>query len=455
MLERNHRPHSRAVARIRRNDDALSGSAIADDSEYVAARQKLADTISEVMAPRRSSHMTCMRSEGLNSMGVMDEKFDSVAAVDAMDDIVDELLYHVDYKGCEMIAKRNPGWCETLFTTKGRATLGPVYYFMIAWSACVVAFFRYHVDVTLNVVVEPWIDMEAIPLLLISVGLMFLVVFRTQTTYRKWNQARTAWTAVNASCRALALQACVYLRDLDAASSVCRYLVVFVLSVRFWLREEPLPEDLVSDLLTPEGLAYLSERAETTELQTRVEGDASQSFHFKNTTAPIPVLDVMRGIVKQAHEKKQIGPFYSMMEGHFKLLQHHLHTMEKVLDTQIPYAYITHVRTAIFVYCISIPFFLVKDYGWYTVLFVTFYCYVVIGLENLAVEIENPFGTDANDLPMDAYCCQITRDICDIVKRRQACTAEAGDTYEERKGGDNDVEEDEDDDDDDADDDDD
>merc|ERR1719356_1196686 len=118
--------------------------------------------------------------------------------------------------------------------------------------------------------------------------------------------------------------------------------------------------------------------------------------------------------------------------------------MEKVLDTQIPYAYITHVRTAIFVYCISIPFFLVKDYGWYTVLFVTFYCYVVIGLENLAVEIENPFGTDANDLPMDVYCCQITRDICDIVKRRQALTAEARDEVAERKGSpEDDVEEDE------------
>jgi putative membrane protein len=450
MLERNHRPISRGLGRHAADD---SGSAAADDAEYVAARQKLSDTISEVMAPRRSSNMTCMKGEGLKSMGVVDEKFDSVAAVDAMDDIVYDLLYGAKYKGCEMIARRNPGWCETLLTTTGRATLGPVYYFMVAWSVCVVAFFRYHVGVTPDVVMEPWIDMEAIPLLLISVGLMFLVVFRTQTTYRKWNQARAAWTAVNGSCRALALQACVYLRDLDAASSVCRYLVVFVLSVRFWLREEPLPEDLVgtTGLLTPDGLAYLSERAKATELQTRVEGDADQSFHFKNTTAPIPVLDVLRGIVKHAHEKKQVGPFHSMMEGHFKLLQQNLHAMEKVLDTQIPYAYITHVRTAIFVYCTSIPFFLVKDYGWYTVLFVMFYCYVVIGLENLAVEIENPFGTDANDLPMDVYCCQITRDICDTVKRRQAYTAEAGDTYEERHGGDNDVEEDEDDDDDDDD----
>ncbi|CAK0824094.1 unnamed protein product [Prorocentrum cordatum] len=109
-----------------------------------------------------------------------------------------------------MVAKRNPGWNGTLFTKKGRAPLGAIYYFMIVWSACVVAFFRHHVNVTPDVVLEPWINMEAIPLLLISVGLMFLVVFPTQTTYLKWNQARTAWSQVNASCRALALQSCVY-----------------------------------------------------------------------------------------------------------------------------------------------------------------------------------------------------------------------------------------------------
>ncbi|CAK0866566.1 unnamed protein product [Prorocentrum cordatum] len=410
------------------------GSMSADDAKYVAARQKLSNAISEVMAPRRASARTCMKAEGLRSMGVLDEKFDSVAALDAMDDIVCKLLYDVKYQGGQMIAKQNPGWCETLFTKKGRAPLGAIYYFMIVWSACVVAFFRHHLNVTPDVVLEPWIDMGEIPLLLISVGLMFLVVFRTQTTYLKWNQARAAWTKVNAACRALALQSCVYLKDLDAASSVCRYLVVFVLSVRFWLRQEPLAEDLVSSLLTPEGLAYLYEHAKPTELQTRIEGDTSMSFHFKNITAPAPVLDVLRGILRHAVEVKQIGPFHTMMEGNFKLLQQDLHTMEKVLDTQIPYAYITHVRTAIFVYCMSIPFFLVKDNGWYTVLFVTFYCYVVIGLENLAVEIENPFGTDANDLPMDLYCCQITRDIRDILKRRQVRTAEAGDGARQREG---------------------
>lgn len=420
------------------------------DAKYAAARKKLSDTISEAMAPRRSSGMTCMKAEGLLAMGVLDEKFDSVAAVDAMDDIVCKLLYGAEYQGARMIPKINPGWCETLFTRKGRAPLGVIYYFMIAWSACVVGLFRYYVKVTPDVELEPWIDMKAIPLLLISVGLMFLVVFRTQTTYRKWSQARTAWTMVNSSCRALALQACVYMKDLDAASSVCRYLVVFVLSVRFWLRQEPIAEDLVSSLLTPEGLAYLQERAKPTELQTRIDGDTSRSFHFKNITAPNPVLCVLRGILRHAVETKQIGPFHTMMEGHFKILQTNLHTMEKVLDTQIPYAYITHVRTAIFVYCISIPFFLVKDNGWYTVLFTAFYCYVVIGLENLAVEIENPFGTDANDLPMDVYCCQITGDICDIVKRRQARTAEAKDEFVEKHPGgpEDDVEDDQDDDDD-------
>ncbi|CAK0813722.1 unnamed protein product [Prorocentrum cordatum] len=261
--------------------------------------------------------------------------------------------------------------------------------------------------------------MQPIPLILISVGLMFLVVFRTQTSYQKWSQARTSWVNVNTASRELAMQSMVYVKDFDAACALVRYLLVFVLSLRFWLREEDLCDDLVRPLLTPAGLEYLKISFDGGELQQKIETDPSLTVQFKKVCHPLPALEVMRGILDFCIESKSITSFQGVMESNFKVLSTALATMERVLDTQIPFAYITHVRTAIVLYSLAIPFFLTVNVGWFTVLFVAFYCYVVMGLENLAVEIENPFGTDTNDLPMDSYCCQIARDIVDIVRRKK------------------------------------
>jgi putative membrane protein len=263
---------------------------------------------------------------------------------------------------------------------------------------------------------------------------MFLVVFRTQTSYQKWTQARTAWVNVNTASRELAMQSMIYLRDFDAGCALVRYLLVFVLSLRFWLREEDMAYELIAPLLTPAGLEYLqtADRGDDSDMQTRIKEDPCLTHQFKHVCHPLPALEVMRCILEVCVESKSMGPFQGPMEANFKVLSTALSTTERVLDTQIPFAYITHVRTAIVLYSLAIPFFLTCKIGWFTVVFVAFYCYVVMGLENLAVEIENPFGTDTNDLPMDSYCCQIARDVVDVVRRKEEVmimlSAQSGDS---------------------------
>lgn len=48
-----------------------------------------------------------------------------------------------------------------------------------------------------------------------------------------------------------------------------------------------------------------------------------------------------------------------------------------------------------------LPWAFVASYGWYTVLIAALVCYGVMGVEEAAVEVEQPFGGDANDLPLD------------------------------------------------------
>jgi hypothetical protein len=46
-----------------------------------------------------------------------------------------------------------------------------------------------------------------------------------------------------------------------------------------------------------------------------------------------------------------------------------------------------------------------------------FAAYIILGILLIGCEIENPFGNDVNDLPLDAFCAQIQKDIDVIVSR--------------------------------------
>lgn len=436
LVEQDGITQSEAARRLSASDAAVRIQNVFRSSRVVRsdAPRKPTFGVAGSMVARRASLASIINDEMLQSLGVVsagdeDEELDPIDMANAIDDVVAKLVCHSRFDDENSTGPLDPSWCQSLFSWRGRGTLGNVYAFMVIWSVAVVAFQKLYITDVMDVDEEPWTDLKSIPLLLVSAGLMFLVVFRTQTSYKKWSGARQAWVLITAACRSLSMQSLLYFRDLDASSSLCRYLVVFVLSVRFWLREEPLNEELVQPILTPKAIEHLLSHGAHSELAQKIDGDKRLSFHFKEATAPLPVLEVMRTILHQVFQKQGIGPFHSMMEMNFKTLMQALVKMETVLDTQIPYAYITHVRTAITLYSLSIPFLLVNECGWFTILFVVFYCYVVFGLENLAVEIEDPFGLDHNDLPMDAYCGRIAQDISNTLRRREKVIAEVGDPY--------------------------
>jgi putative membrane protein len=41
---------------------------------------------------------------------------------------------------------------------------------------------------------------------------------------------------------------------------------------------------------------------------------------------------------------------------------------------------------------------------------------VLLGVEEIGTEIENPFGEDANDLPLEEICTNISQDIEDLIR---------------------------------------
>lgn len=55
-------------------------------------------------------------------------------------------------------------------------------------------------------------------------------------------------------------------------------------------------------------------------------------------------------------------------------------------------------------YCLTLPFQMVDAFEWWTASIVALISFTVFGIEEIGIEIENPFGHDPNDLPLVDIC---------------------------------------------------
>ncbi|CAI7604224.1 unnamed protein product [Penicillium glandicola] len=80
---------------------------------------------------------------------------------------------------------------------------------------------------------------------------------------------------------------------------------------------------------------------------------------------------------------------------------------ERVLDTPLPTAYSIAIAQISWIYILVLPFQLYSALSWITIPASIVAAYIILGLATIGSEIENPFGQDVNDLPLDTYCRQI------------------------------------------------
>ena len=68
-----------------------------------------------------------------------------------------------------------------------------------------------------------------------------------------------------------------------------------------------------------------------------------------------------------------------------------------------------------------LPFQIVENLGWYTILVVTITAYFYLGFLAIGSEIANPFDFGKNDLDLDLYCIAIRKEIHEVVSHPADC----------------------------------
>lgn len=231
-----------------------------------------------------------------------------------------------------------------------------------------------------------------------SLVLGLLLVFRTNTAYDRFWEGRKSWGTIVVNVRNLARQIWVSVIDREAEDTLgkittLRLLFAFAVATKLHLRDEPVNEELAA-LMTPARYHKL------------------QSMN----NPPLEIAFWIGDYLQQEYRSDrlhihQLTAMYALLDN----LVAALSSCERIKKTPIPLAYAIHLKQLLLIYCLSLPFQMVKTLQWQTGITVALVSFALFGIEEIGIEIEDPFGHDANDLPLDAICSTMQRNIEDLI----------------------------------------
>ena len=280
-------------------------------------------------------------------------------------------------------------WTSHLFDVEGsmvREILGRVIACVI-WSALIVGLYQYGPD---------WFDNLAIAETahaLIGASMGLLLVFRTNASYDRFWEGRKLWGGIVNESRNLARQAATWFAaDRELAQRAIWWTVAYAYSTMHRLR----------------GLQDIGPARE--QLSAENVAEVLRAGHV-----PLAVSRRLTELIVAARDRRLIdGDQLRCLDQNVQLLIDYCGACERIRSTPLPFAYAVHLRRALIVYCFTLPLALVQKYGWETVPVTLMIAYVLFGIEEIGVEIEDPFGSDVNDLPLEKICDMIEQNLREI-----------------------------------------
>ncbi|MBN8610896.1 MAG: hypothetical protein J0L92_09950 [Deltaproteobacteria bacterium] len=237
-------------------------------------------------------------------------------------------------------------------------------------------------------------DLHPLPFTLVGIALSIFLGFRNSSAYDRWWEGRKLWGSLINTTRSMARQVLTLIsevpegRTLSSAekkeittlqTELVRRIIAFTHALRLSLRDiddlkdlEPfLPKDEIEALKT-----------ETNKPSAISKGTADR--------------------IQVAWSKGWIHPLHvGILEQSLVTLTDIQGACERIKSTPIPMTYTTLIHRIVAVYCYGLPFGVVSEVGALTPIVVLVVSYAFFGLDTIGDEIEQPFGYDDNDLPLD------------------------------------------------------
>ena len=228
---------------------------------------------------------------------------------------------------------------------------------------------------------------------LVGFVLSLLLVFRTNTAYDRWWEGRIKWGELTNDTRSLALKINSAPTTKEDKIFFQSMIVNYVYTLKWHLRKQS--ETLVHNM------------------------DESTLLEFnKASHKPSFIAGKMYDRIQEMIKDKRISENdFLTMDVNLNNFSNITGACERILNTPMPYSYSIFLKKFIFIYTVTLPIGFVSTFQYGTILIAVFIFYVLVSMELLAEEIEDPFGTDANDLDLNSMCSAIQENVEDILKQ--------------------------------------
>lgn len=222
--------------------------------------------------------------------------------------------------------------------------------------------------------------------------LSMLLVFRTNTAYDRWWEGRRIWGGIVNNSRNLALKLSVMVTDVATRQRFRALLTNQVMAMKWHLRK-----------------GFNAEDFEETDRYS--VADFRQKKHLPNA-----VMQAIYREVEELHRSKQIsGEQLIYLNAELQSFTDHIGACERIQNTPIPYAYSLFLKKVIFLYIFTMPIGFVSEFGYWSIAIIPLVFYAFAGIEIIAEEIEDPFGQDANDLPLNRMSNTVRDNVLEIL----------------------------------------
>ncbi|WP_079689592.1 bestrophin family protein [Ohtaekwangia koreensis] len=229
---------------------------------------------------------------------------------------------------------------------------------------------------------------------LLGIVLGLFLVFRTNSAYDRWWEGRRQWGGVVNSTRNFALKLNAYIsrEDHETREWFAKMIPNFVYAMKEHLRTGVQLSELeaVSD-------TFLDELKNIKHKPNKV----SAMLYCK--------------ITELYKSNKLSGDQMINIDKELKDFTDLIGACERIKNTPIPYSYSMFIKKFIFIYIVTLPFGFVTTFEYFTIPTVLLVSYVLLSVELIAEEIEDPFGRDINDLPTDELAGKIKDNVREIL----------------------------------------
>ena len=235
-------------------------------------------------------------------------------------------------------------------------------------------------------------DYSAAPFALLGLAFSIFLGFRNNACYDRWWEARKQWGTLIVELRSLARETLVL--ENDAAGVALRRRLVrrslafaHALAARLRGRDALaeaapfLPEEETARLGSTRNLPDALLRRQAEELVAALRAQRLGDILYQGLTQRLLALSAVQA------------------------------ACERIRNTPLPFAYTLLLHRTAHLFCLLLPFGLARSVGWATPLLTAVLAYTFFGLDALGDELEEPFGTLENDLPLDALVRMLEVDL--------------------------------------------